>query len=375
MEFFAWIFGFLHFHRRIIIGAVLIGALAYWLLYGKDLVPRFQPKRLASQLVPSDSEPSTDSEQPADELTENTSSGSLDLGTGLNESKVEKLIDETVRLDASWPKETHSKASILVARKLKIARQLLELDSLTDLQRKFAEKSLIEAVSILDSLNVQGGLTLPNIREEMLREVEPYLDHDDADLQQIARLTMVCYPTYDFLTTPTEENLQLVEQRFNDYFSSLSESEFSQEKLCELVVRLQQVPELSEQTESFARRALEKFRTLDSEFARALSRMLEQRILFGRLDLPTLVERMQRSDTTADRDIESLKRGLKSLPSADLAIYQIALDVVRALIELEQQDRAIELLEFLRAQVIPQIENSEKRQSILKAMDEFKPFL
>ena len=178
------------FHRRIILGILLLIGLFYWINYGKDLIPKFSlkgvlptdnraetgPRKLPKlKVIPRDL-PASKSESPSqqepeseslpatdDESRERTIDQSRETSNSFERwlagASTDELIERSLALDQQWRSAggDYAYAFLLVSKRKRISERLLEMN-LSKFQERYATVSFMESVSILDSTNVQGKL-------------------------------------------------------------------------------------------------------------------------------------------------------------------------------------------------------------------------
>ena len=250
---------------------------------------------------------------------------------------------------------------------------MLEME-LNDHQRIFAQHSLIETLSIRDSINVSNELNLGS-RDELMTVVQQYLGSSDTSISSYANLALVIALAADFSTNPSLEQLQVLESAIDESFQEISAVAFNKRKLAEVVAKVGILETIPEQDGAFLKRMLPRFKDDTSEFGKKTYLLLCQRCVFGPLNLEGLVDRMREHESELTPEIATLFENLAAHPDFGLGIYQVSLDVIRELIRQERNSTAKELIDQLDQQVIPKHSNENQRKEILAALNELKRFL
>ena len=386
MDFIKLVFGFLFFYRRFIYGALLLAALVYWLLHSKELIERFSKAPESTEQVDQQPEPPDEDghvtkrvkrSDPDPKRDVEKKSGRLDGpydATPEETATPEEIAEAILDINERWQSESTTVAYMLVAQKRRLSEKLMQME-LTELQREVAKISYLESLSILDSLNVQGRINDENIRPKMIEEAQAFLKDPDEKVRSLASLVLAVYPGYDFVMDPSDENLTAFEQSFDRHFDATVTKTVNARKLAEVIVQVRKIAEWEDQTEPLINVALERFKTDTSEQGKETYLIFVEQLNFGVLELDTLVERMRREDPTTEVQIAKFRSSLEKLPDSRVEIYQIAMDIIREYIRLEQKDLATDMILQLKNEILPNVSDEEKKAKIQEAMEEFYPFL
>ncbi len=407
MDFVGLVFGFLFFHRRIIIGFFLLVGLGYFLIFGVDQIPKIQwaSKSIAdrrdvnnggaSNLGAGLDDPKTpkietlDSNQTVDktagansDLVPNSSSEpnlippsefsglSHLLATGTQK----ELVDEVLRITTRAHQIGPTAAFVLFQDRQKIVQRMLNME-LTDSQRVFAKINLIESVSILDSLNSQLDFNVDGATQELATCVGPFLDDPDPNISSLANLAMIVSPGAKLLHEGTVERLAELSAAIDTHFDKIAVNNKSLRKFSELIVEVSKLSSLKDQTPAFVDDTLRRYDGLTADGAQLEKKLLQQTLYFSRVDLGEIVFQMNRSSGDAKAAIDALYSGLELYPDVGIEIYQTALDVIREYLRQDDRENARTLIDKLEQHVLPHHANEKNRALINQALQELKKFL
>ena len=407
-----------------IIGIVLVAGLALWLMYGIDLVPKIsfkddkastenaEPRKLPELEVytrPNRNktpEPDTESEtltgmdagsdsgeQPAtdvesvpdrdpiptgDERPVSNRTNKIDarFERWLTTAPIDELVEECLRLDREWKRsgDDHPYVFMLLRKRKAASERLLEMD-LSDTQLRFATVNYLESLSVLDSTNIHGKLGSTWVRGELLENAEKYLDHEEQEIASLAHLSIMAIPGYEFINRPSMELLNLFAERMEEHHEEILKSNNTAQKMAELIVLIYTSKSLRSATRQFAEREIHRFKDLTSDEGKLIYQQLQDQLYFGRLDLPTIVDRVSTKQPRIDADVLEFFSELEKFPNTSLEVHQCALDVIREYIRQERKPMAQQLTQRINDNVIPNITNEENRQKVKEATEEFEAFL
>ena len=287
MDFIGLIFGFLFFHRRIIVGFFLLVGLGYFLIFGVHQIPKYFPGRDprrtksivdrgvvnnggASNLVAGPGDAKTpengalDSDATLDKTTRSDSdsvpnsssepnlippSDFSGLAHLLATGTQKELVDEVLRITTRAHQIGPTAAFVLFQDRQKIVQRMLEME-LTETQRVFAKINLIESVSILDSLNSQLDFNVAGAGQELVACVGPLLDDPDTNISSLANLAMIVSPGAKLLHEGTVERLAELRAAIDLHFDRIAVNNKSLRKFNELIVEVSKLTSLKDQTQS-----------------------------------------------------------------------------------------------------------------------------
>jgi hypothetical protein len=374
-----WMFGYLLFHRKIILGILLVLGLAFWLMYGIDFVPRIslkgdgtatqnaQPRKLPELEVFTRPKPKTEAETEAETLTglevdpnptpvsdeesvvnENDDSSRQEtrFDRWLANASIDELVEQCLRLDQEWRQNgsDYPYVFLLLSKRKRISERLLEKD-LTDFQHRFATVSFLESLSVLDSTNVHGKLGSEWVRSELTKNAEKYLNHEEQEIASLAYLSFTVIPGYEFINTPSAELLIQLEQAIDQHYEEIAKSHDCVEKLAELIVVIYTSKTLRNETKVFAEKAIQRFQSDTSDTGIERFQLMQDQFYFGRLDVMTLVDRVSSRQPKVDADVREFATALEQYPNASLKVHQLALDIIREYIRQERKDMARQLVQ------------------------------
>lgn len=412
MDFVGLVFGFLFFHRRIIVGFFLLVGLGYFLIFGVHQIPKYFPgrdpqgtKSIVDRGVVNNGGDSNLGAGPGDAKTPDNgaldSDETLDKTTGSDSDSVpnssdepnlippsefsgldqllatgtqKELVDEVLRITTRAHQIGPTAAFVMFQDRQKIVQRMLEME-LTEKQRVFAKINLIESVSILDSLNSQLDFNIAGAGQELVTCVGPLLDDPDTNISGLANLAMIVSPGAKLLHEGTVERLAELRAAIDLHFDRIAVNNKCLRKFSELIVEVSKLPSLKDQTQPLFDDTIRRFDGLTTDGAQVEKKLLQQTLYFSRVDLGEIVFQMTRNTGDAKAGIDALYSGLELYPDAGFEIYQTALDVIREYLRQSDREKAKSLIDKLEQNVLPHHTNEKNRALIDQALQELKKFL
>lgn len=367
---------------KIIIGLILLVCFGLW-IYNASITGR-KPKsagawsKTLDEYLPVtniDAEPtvkeSTDSKErkkTVSEIKEENSNRILKVTQFLASATTEEKVDEALDLRESWMKVELPFAYILVWRRAKISRNLIEAD-VDDKTRLFAYTEYIESILTLDALNCQGGLSVPGIREAMLEVGTMFSEFPDDGIKSKASLAYVLEPAHDYIQTKDLDNLDQIAVRFEEHGSKIVLDPSNAIRFVKLLADLYARSNYSSKFKPAGLRIAKKMReSKDEEILETATRLKEQ-MFFAKMGLPSLVSRIEGGNLEARNNVQEFFESLAVNQSSRIEIYQIAIDVVAQYKNLGSKEDAAALAQWLQ-KINSENQVEENRLKIDKALVE-----
>lgn len=364
---------------RIILGMVLIAAIGLWIYNAststRDPTSAGTWSKKLGQYLPAtdiDSEPTSieNDGKDSEEIKEETSNRILKVNQFLSSATVDEKLDETLDIRDIWMKNELPVAYILVWRRAKIARNLIESD-VDDQTRIFAYNEYIESILTLDALNCQGKLGVPGIREALKEVATMFEDFPDNVIQSKASLAHVLEPAHDYLETKDLSHIERLWKPFEEHSDKVMLDPQSSVRLVKLIADLYA---RSNYSSSFREPGLRISKMMgqstDPTILDAAEKLKEQ-IYFAEMELYSLAERIEGGNLEARNDVRQFFEGLDVNPSSRIEIYQIAIDVVAQYKELGLSDDATALTNWLN-DINAKNSDEENRIKVAEAVTELR---
>lgn len=363
MDFLRLAFGFLMFHRRTVIGILLLVGLYFFIT---DFVPRISKGRLEREkFAASPIEAETPKEVKGDDLVETETLDQL-----LRSTDPDKLLKELMRLkDLSITAKRDSIVLVLTTDIIKLSKRILELDiDLT--QRKYALGALVEALLVKRLINIESKLTDETIDEEFFSKVQELLRDRDPILSSFAAASLITSSVYQFNVAPSIENLQKLDDDFNAQFDLLSQQPDQLKKFCQLILQSNISTITAVDTKPFLDRIIKRFAADPRPEIQKTGRTLEAALVFRKLDIDELVGDLKNSRPDVEIRIDELYQTLERFPEAPIRVYQISLNIIREYLIQHKVTRGLELADIISSKVLPHRSEDEIKPQIRRALDE-----
>ena len=356
------ILGFIAFHRRFIIGTVLLLGVAYLLvrLNYPHLLDNLTGVS-ATDVINSDgatkitsATPSTEFEYPA----RLESPGPVDL---------DEEFSELLRTNGIWAKKRYSFQAELLQDRLEKLRSLLANQNLAPERRSYCEHNHIDIVRMLSEVSEKIITTIDGL-DEMVVEVDKlYGQSKNKDLAAKASAVFVQHKLTRFLKTRSDDNFEELKNLFLARKDTIKNcaiaSRYLAKLLCNAIVLAGDDSRLRELAIEHLTRHADQPQLVFVELAKE--------IFFAGVDLDTLPKRMLDQDFNVDEDMQLLLKQLKKHPDMPVPIYAVAVSSIQASIDNGRHEQGGRYLNQLR-EIEPLITAKVIRERVNKAIDLIK---
>ncbi len=381
---------FLWFYHRVIVGAILLAGLGFW-IYQTAKVANLQKPKLdelpsaslefvpekestvapASKPTPEAADDQSANDQPSeDQPNPVTKRSPSDLDRLIETGPVSELIKESLDIRKKIGKNNSIIDFMLCSRRAKISRRLLEKE-LTPSQREFGMVSYIESISMLDSLNVQGQLNIDGPRAALIEVKDKYANHSNPNVKIKANLAILLAPAYDFLVSGDPELLRKFASEFDQRSDLVINDQHAANRLLNTALLVNDKVGTELLTWPVALSVLESFEKTTSPNVKKMAASIRERLYFGKLDLDTLVDRIKDADSRSSADVQKLFEALAVNPDSRPEIYTTAVAVIQQYQALDRQEVVEELVERLR-ETCATMTDDPQQQEVLASIAELE---
>jgi len=355
---------------RIIIGLILIIAIGSWIYYA-SINPR-KPKTVGSwsntilPIADIDSPPTRPGEFIDPLIDSEPEVRSMKLEHFLSSATIDELIEDALDLRLQWQNNEMPVAYILVQRRAKIARRLLEME-IDETQRTFAYNEYIESVATLDGLNCEGKMGAPGIRDALKEIAEKFSDYPDPVIGSKASLAFLLEHAHDYLKTNDTQKMLAFSDQFKIHADKILRDPVTTFQLIKLVVEISKKSNFHDDLKQCGIEMLDRLeQSTDSEILKIAGEFREQ-VYFAKMELGSLADRLQSDTDLARNDVQEFFESLETNPNSRVEIYQIAVDSILEYKRLNMTADATALTNWLE-QINSQNENETAKEKITKAV-------
>ena len=249
-----------------------------------------------------------------------------------------------------------------------IIEHLLAKELAPDQQERLAGME-IEVASQFDAINVQHDMQMPGVREQLMVLATRLQQHPATAVSAKAHLAIFAAHAMDLLFRPTREEVDLLINAYETGFDGIVRGE---NEIFVILTLLQKLIQAHQIDEVIALRRDVTNRLLNDDLVdlENMGEGLRETIVFGDLELPTLLSRLDGVDETAMQDVNLLCQRLERFPDARLPVFQIALSVLDKHLVNKQYQQASECLAVMQ-QIQPRIPNAEIKDWFGEALAEY----
>lgn len=358
---------------RFVVGGVLLLGLGLW-IYSAVTSP-IKPKstgawsKTIGNYLPKadiDSEPTKADDSDAKEISEQISIKRQRVTDFLANATIEEKIEESLDLRENWMNKELALAYILCWRRAKIARNLIELE-VDDTTRNFAYNDYIESILTLDLLNSRGRLGVPGIRDALFEIGSMFGEYPDTVIKSKANVSHVLAPAHTYFETKDLAEIPKMADQFELHSEAILADTSTAIRLVNLISDMYSRTNYDSSLKASGIRIMEKMSLHQDKKVTQAAQTLREQLYFAKVELPTLIDRIQGNNLEARNDIQEFFEALDKNPSSRIQIYQIAINAIAKFKELGKTEDAQALGNWL-AQINSRNTIVENREKIDKAI-------
>ena len=356
-----YLIAFTWFYRRYWIGSLLLIGVGVWIFV--STFSDTQTHSNDSARIPQSELPQAKIELA--QISEQVNEINWDSENGLADQDKKELLDAVLHSrQTSITRSDGVSVQVLVDR-LTALRQLMNHE-LTKTEKVFTLTSYIETLVMLDWSNVVRELGLEHTREAVEELDRLYADHADPAIAGRANLAHVMIPGYLYLASKSDQELLEFRSRLDQRLPKILNDLKSTKQLTEFVGLMIRGNEHAETIDQLTRMLIDQAGKIDGPKYRQVQTQLEAKLLFGRIEVDSLVHRIEIGDQSSEADIRALMQGLSNADKFHESAYQVAFTCVGSLFRIGKTEKALHLNQQVQAIVLdkPGI-NDEKRELIL----------
>ena len=370
-----WI-GFFRFHNKKLIGFILIcgvAALVYKLSIQSDdskiavSAKEDNAVQKTDPAVPAPLTQSLEAERRGDGIISEKATISDTLSEFENQS-INQLVEKSIKIHRTWGKEIPSIGIVLCQERARISQHLLT-QSLTESQRIFAITSYIDAVSLVDSLNVSSKMNVAGTSDSLAEIDVKYSSHSNDDISAKANLAISLAPLYAFMVTATPEQANLFESECRQRIAKIAKNNSALTRLADLAIaahnRLGADSTSGKTFENLAELMLE----LPDPQSHRIALQYREHLLYDRFDPRTIALIGSEKDPAARQEVKDFFQTLSEHPDSSPKIYRTAVDIIKTFRRLGRTEDAIRLTQWLE-QITDQIPVNQNQELIKKVISE-----
>lgn len=364
---------FLSFHRRWLIGSILLIVVSLFLIYGLPMMPRFTSARGSAERA--ESGDIVLGESPSDNRDDRDLKLSESSTNLLASGNIDLLIEDLNRLQGKLLENTTPSVKLITAgQQSKLARRLLELELHED-QKRLAYNALADSLLIGAVTSLESGYPLEHLEQELLDAATAMKEYEDSAVRFKGAWLTIAYRITLFHLQPSDENYELASQAVQTEFDNIPLPPRQIESLCQVMINLRSTEQVSERLEDLLHAFSQRLMTDSSAKIREIGESFEAVIYFKRpilMEIRTEIEAGNRVDRQL---VDHLIEGLAKYPITATSIHQLYFDCIRSELILGDKSRGQKMIADYRDKVLGQIPNQELQQAISKALAELESLI
>lgn len=363
-----FIFAFLNFHRRTILGLLLVAGLAYLLVRLNDPNPT-DPNQLSDEDYPPAAAAIDGGSQPAASLDSSQAEASVEAKkVAIEEPPTPKTTDEKLNelLDSAseWSElKAAADAIAFLEKRLTTLRELLQAQDLKPRQRNYCEHHFIDSVNLLVQFSEKTDAGIKGV-DELLDEVERrFGESEDPDVAASAKVTFVSTLVRQYMAVSSDENFEAFNNALQERQAAIFVSNQSKKQLAGVINESVKLLE----DDSRLRKAAIEYLSQIMDLRDPVAAELAASLFFPRFDIRNLPDRVRLKAPEADDDVEFLLKQLEKHPDMPLQIYSVLASSISRYQDNGEHGKADKFIERFRA-IEPTIKTERIRKEVLKGI-------
>ena len=363
-----YILGFLNFHRRTIFGAVLLVAVAAFLLNIQRGKSRFEEDPYPDAAsIDSSSQPETAMAPALDpslgEGLAPTISAPIPIETSAS-ADIDERINELLDTGNNWASLSNTEATAFLKNRIAELRELLQVKDLRPRQRNYCEHNLIESVGLMTGLSRATDAGVEGIDKLVFDLKQKYGASEDPEIAAVTNVVFIRYLSLEFVAARSDETFEALKTGWLENQASIFASKKSTEQVAkvfnEAIFRAGDDARLRKIGIDLMSQVVDLKKTVAAELALTL--------FFSKLDLPTLSDRVNSNDPSAEADMDLVLKQLAERPDMPVPIYSHTLTSIARFKDLGKVDESRQYLEQVR-KIAPAITIERIRNEVLKGIE------
>ena len=331
------ILGFLNFHRRFIIGVLLLAGVAYLLLRLNDSSPADKVNESVAQV---------NNPVPRSEVTESKpyTPGVVDQGSSEPDVQtIDEQINWLLTSANKWKNETVEDTAIILMVRHDQIEKLVSDPSLKPRQRAYCVQEYIKVVSLMSEINQKIGVGIEGIDEKVAKVVQAYGESENDDIAALAKAALVGHLAWQFTETQNDENLQAFIVAFLEKRDAIAVSDLAKQHITKAIRDVAAEAADNPRVRELAAEHLSSVLFMSNNAVVDLAKNL----YFPGVDWKSMVSRLRARSPGADSDIQILLTSVKEHPNTPLAIYSTIVTAINWYQEIDEDEKAQQFLDQL----------------------------
>ncbi len=379
------IFSFLWYSRRLLMGVIMVIALAYGIFrvymippqtfdegpvlvvndYLKDLPTaniNFRP--LLDESNPGDS--NKPKIRTMDDIVLPDEKEVVPYSPLINEGSVDELIEAALDLREAWVGQPAPIAYLKCHRRARITRRLMDLELTLD-QQIYALGDYVESLILLDKIVAEAKFSEPQIRVAIKEVVEKYSDHRHPIVRAKANLAAVLIPIHDFLNTSAATELEEFNNQIPGRLNFIVADPASAKRLAGMTLRLHEKSNWDGTVIPYCMEVVNRMEAYSDSEIREIGVGLRERLFFEHLEPNELVKRVGMGDVETRMVVQQYFSALEQNPNIRMPFFQVAVSTIETFKFHDKKQDYEALLTWL-LKISTKVKSEAKRDQIEQAI-------
>ena len=314
--------------------------------------------------------PQSHHDDPPAKSIENASrqASSLEPDSEFANQSTEQLVERSVKIHQTWGQEAPGIGVALCQERARISQHLLNR-SLTESQQIFAITSYIDAISLIDSLNVSSKMKIQDTRKSLLEIDQKYCSHNNRDIAAKANLAIALAPLYDFMVTGTPEQAAQFEAECRLRLKKIARNSSALTRLANLAIATHNKIEIDSPSAATFSQLADLLLELPGKQSRRIALQYREHLLYDRFDPRTLALLGSENDPVARQQVKDFFQTLTEHPDSTPQTYRKAVEIIKNYQRLGRIEDSVRLTQWLE-RITDQIPMDQNQQTIKKAIQD-----
>ena len=331
------ILAFLNFHRRFIIGVLLLAGVAYLLMHLNDSGPADKVNESVAQVNDSIPRSGVTESRPYTPEVINQGSSEPDVQT------IDEQIDWLLSSANRWKNNKVEDAAVVLMVRHDQIEKLVSDPSLKPRQRAYCVQEYIKAVSLLSEFNQKIDAGIEGIDEKVAKVAQAYEESENDDIAALAKAAFVGHLAWQFTETQNDENLQAFIVAFLEKRDAIAVSDLAKQHITKAIRDIAGEAADNPRVRELAAEHLSRVLFMSDNAVVDLAKNL----YFPRVDWKSVVSRLRTRSPGADSDVQILLTSVKEHPNTPLSIYSTIGTAINWYQEIDEDEKAQQFLDQL----------------------------
>ena len=331
------ILAFLNFHRRFIIGAMLLAGVAYLLIRLNDSSPADEVNESVTRV--NDPAPPSGTTEPTPYTAEINDQGASEPVTLTIDDQINWLLTSAGR----WRNASVEDAAVILNVRHGEIEKLISDPRLKSNQQTYCIQEYIKAVGSMSEINQKISVGVEGIDEKIAKVVQAYEENENEDIAALAKAALVGHLAWQFTGTQNDEDLEAFIVAFLEKREAIAISDLATRHITKAIRDVAAKAADDPRVREITTEHLSSVLYLSDDAVVDLAKNL----YFPAVDWKSMASRLRTRSPGADSDIQLLLTSVREHPETPLTVYSTIATAIKWYQEINEDEKAQQCLDQL----------------------------